>query len=123
VSAVRTDRAFAAERIIGQTLIAMTYVSVGLLVIGVALMVADGISPLSGGPPLDLAALGAQLAAGDPAGYLWLGLLVVIAAPIGRVIMAAVAYARDADWLMVGVSVAIVAVIVVGVVSAVAATV
>ena len=48
----------------------------------------DGISPMSGGPPLDLETLGAQLVALDPAGFLWLGLMAVIAAPIGRVIVA-----------------------------------
>ena len=46
----------------------MTYVAVGLLVVGVVLMIADGISPLSGGPGLDLATLGSQLLALDPAG-------------------------------------------------------
>ena len=59
----------------------------------------------------------------DPAGFLWLGLLAVIAAPVGRVIVAAVSYGRDADWTMVAISIAILAVIVVGVVTAVAVTV
>ena len=68
-------RTAAAERLIGRLLIAVTYVAVGLLVIGVVLMIADGISPLSGGPPLDLATLGSQLLALEPAAYLWLGLL------------------------------------------------
>ena len=70
---------------------------------------------LSGGPPLDLATLGAQLVALDPAGFLWLGLMAVIAAPIGRVIVALIAYVRDEDWLMVTVSVAILVVIAIGV--------
>lgn len=116
-------RTIAAERLIGRLLIAVTYVSVGLLVIGVALMIADSISPTSGGPRLDLATLGAQIAALDPAGYLWLGLLAVIAAPIGRVIVASVAYAREADWLMVGISIAILLVITIGVASALTVTV
>lgn len=113
-----TARTVAAERVSGRLLIAITYVSVVLLLIGVALMVKDGISPLDGGPGLDLASLGATLAALGPAGFLWLGLLVVIAAPICRVIVAGIAYARDADWLMVGISVAILLVIAVGVGSA-----
>jgi uncharacterized membrane protein len=119
----RASRAFAAEALIGRLLIAVTYVAVGLLAIGLVLMIADGISPLSGGPPLDLATLGTQLVALDPAGFLWLGLMAVIAAPIGRVIVAAIAYARDADWLMVTVSIAILVVIAIGVGSALAATV
>jgi uncharacterized membrane protein len=116
-------RAYAAERTIGRLLIAITYVSVGLLAVGFGLMIANGISPLDAGPPLDLATLGAQLVALDPAGFLWLGLLAVIAAPVGRVIVAAVSYGRDGDWTMVAISIAILAVIVVGVVTAVAVTV
>jgi uncharacterized membrane protein len=117
------SQAAAAERLIGRLLIAVTYVAVGLLVIGVVLMVADAISPLSGGPPLDLATLGSQLLALEPAAFLWLGILAVVAAPIGRVIVAAVAYARDADWLMVAISLGILAVIAVGVGSALTVTV
>ena len=116
-------RAYAAERTIGRLLIAITYVSVGLLAVGFGLMIANGISPLDAGPPLDLATLGAQLVALDPAGFLWLGLLAVIAAPVGRVMVAAVSYGRDSDWTMVAISIANLAVIVVGVVTAVAVTV
>jgi uncharacterized membrane protein len=118
-----TDTTAAAERLIGRLLIAVTYVAVGLLSVGVALMIADGISPLSGGPPLHLATLGSQLLALEPAAFLWLGLIAVVAAPIGRVIVAAVAYARDGDWLMVGISLGILAVIAVGVGSALTVTV
>jgi uncharacterized membrane protein len=109
------SRAAAVERLIGRLLIAVTYVAVGLLVVGVTLMIADEISPLSGGPPLDLATLVSGLLALEPAAFLWLGLLTVVAAPIGRVIVAAVAYARDEDWLMVWISLGILAVIAVGV--------
>jgi uncharacterized membrane protein len=117
------SRTYAAERLIGRLLIAVTYVSVGLLTIGLVLIIADGISPTSGGPPFDAAILVSQLLALDPAGFLWLGLLTCIAAPIGRVIVAAVAYARDGDRLMVAVSVAILAVIAIGVGTALTVTV
>jgi uncharacterized membrane protein len=116
-------RAAAAEYHIGRLLIAMTFVAVGLLVMGVALMIADGISPLSGGPGLDLATLGSQLVALDPAAFLWLGLLAVVAAPIGRVVVAGVAYARQADWLMVAIAIGILAIIAIGVGSALTVTV
>ena len=113
----------ATERLLGRLLIAVTYVAVGLLSIGVVLMIVDGISPLSAGPGLDLATLGSGLLALEPAAFLWLGLMAVVAAPIGRVIVAAVAFARDEDWLMVGVSLGILAVIAVGVGSALTVTV
>jgi uncharacterized membrane protein len=117
------DRSVASERLIGRLLIAVTYVAVGLLSIGVVLMVVDGISPLSAGPGLDLATLGAQLLAGEPAAFLWLGIIAVVATPIGRVIVAAVSFARDAEWPMVVISLGILAVIVVGVASALTVTV
>jgi uncharacterized membrane protein len=114
--------ALATERLIGRLLIGVTYVSVGLLAVGVVLMVADSISPTSGGPPLDLPTLGAQLVALEPAAFLWLGMLAVVAAPIGRVIVAAVAYAHESDWLMLGISVAILVVIAIGVISSLTLT-
>jgi uncharacterized membrane protein len=122
-AAERPTRAFAAERVSGRLLIGFTYVSVGLLVIGVLLMVANGISPLAPSPTFDPATLVASLVALEPDAFLWLGLVAVIAAPIGRVIVAGVAYAADADWLMVGISIAILLVIGIGVGTAIAATV
>lgn len=116
-------QAFAAERLIGRLLIGLTYLSVGLLAAGVALMLGGGISPLAGGPGVDLPSLGSRLAALDPTGFLWLGLLAVIATPISRVVVASVAYARDGDWPMVGISVGILSIIVIGVATARVATV
>ena len=114
----RDARRLGAERLIGRLLIALTYLSVALLVAGVGLMLGAGISPVAGGPGLDVATLGSQVAALAPAGLLWLGLLAVIAAPISRVMVAAVAYAREGDWPMVGIAVAILAIIAIGVATA-----
>lgn len=119
----RDALAIDAERRIGRVLIAITYLSVALLIIGVGLLLSAGISPVSGGPGLDLTTIGSEVVALGPAGFLWLGLLAVIAAPISRVVLAAVAYARSDDWQMVAISVAILAIIAVGVATAGAATV
>lgn len=119
----RRDITREAERLIGRLLIGLTYVSVMLLVIGVAILLAAGTSPLAGGPGLDLAAIARQVAAVSPDGFLWLGLLTVVAAPIGRVLLAAVAYAHAGDRQMVLVAVAILGVIALGVITARAATV
>jgi uncharacterized membrane protein len=118
-----TTRAFAAERLSGRLLIGLTYVSVGLLVIGVVLMVADGISPLASTPTFEPGTLVASLVGLDPEAFLWLGLVAVIATPLGRVMVAGVAYAADAEWLMVVISIAILLVIAFGVGTAVAGTV
>jgi uncharacterized membrane protein len=108
----------AAERRIGRMLIAATYLSVGLLVVGVGLLLAAGVSPLAGGPGLDLATIGTMVAELDAAGFLWLGLLAVIAAPISRVALAAFAYARADDWQMVAIAIAILAIIALGIATA-----
>ncbi|HSL77460.1 MAG TPA: DUF1634 domain-containing protein [Candidatus Limnocylindrales bacterium] len=109
------------ERTIGRLLIAVTYIATGLLAVGVALMLASGISPLSGGPRLDIASLAGDLSSLQPAGFLWLGLVAVIATPITRVVAAAFAFAAAGERRMVAVAVAIVAVISVSIVTALAA--
>jgi uncharacterized membrane protein len=88
-----------------------TYVSVGLLAIGVALMALDGISPLAAPPTLDLSVLLSQIRSADPVGFLWLGLIVVIATPTARVAASLVGYLRDGERAMVFVSIAILVVI------------
>ena len=111
-------RAIAAERRIGRLLIAITYVSVALLAIGVVLLLVGGTSPMAGGPALDVTAIGGQLAGLEPAGFIWLGLLAVIAAPVARVILAGFVFLRDGDRAMAGVALAILAVLATGIVIA-----
>ena len=120
---MNTTHAAMAERLSGRLLIGFTYVSVGLLVVGVVLMIANGISPLDTAPAVDPSTLLSSLVALDPTAFLWLGLLAVIAAPIGRVIVAGVVYAVDRDRTMVLISVAILVVIAIGVGGAIAVTV
>jgi len=109
------------DRFIGRLLIAVTYVAVLLLSVGVVLMLAAGISPLAGGPPLDLGSILADLGSLAPEAFLWLGILAVIATPISRVIVAAIGFARLGDRWMVAISLAILAVIAVAIGSALAA--
>jgi uncharacterized membrane protein len=108
------------ERSIGRMLIATTYVSVALLVIGVALLATQGISPLSGGPQLDIGRLAGDLVRFTPDGFLWLGLLAVIATPLSRVVAAGIGYARAGDRALVVVAIAILAVIALSITSALA---
>jgi uncharacterized membrane protein len=109
------------DRFIGRLLILVTYVAVVLLLIGVLLLIAAGISPLAGGPLLDLGHLAADLVALAPSAFLWLGILAVIATPLSRVIAAAIGFARLGDRWMLGVSLGILAVIALGIASAIAA--
>ena len=99
------------ERRLGRLLIGVTYVAVGLLTIGVVLLLLAGISPLAGGPPFDPGQLVPDLLALEPAGFLWLGILVVIATPLSRVVGAAVGFIGRGERLMAVVSLAILGVI------------
>ncbi len=99
------------DLVVARILLYGTYVSVLLVAIGVVLMLAAGISPLDDAPPLDISAIPADIVALDPAGFLWLGLLAVIATPSARVIASLVGYAQGRDWQMVAVSVGILTVI------------
>ena len=103
------------ERRIGRLLVGATYLAVALLLVGVVLMAAQGISPLADAPTFQPGAIVADVLALQPTGFLWLGLLVVIATPISRVLVALVGYARTGDRLMVAVSVGILTVITIGV--------
>ena len=114
---VRARRA-ADERAIGRLLIGVTYVAVVLLVGGVVAMLAAGISPLDSPPLLDIDTLVAAVGGLQPVGLLWLGLALVIATPIVRVLAAAVTYVRSGEVRMVLISLAILAVIAIGVASA-----
>ncbi len=111
----------ALEARIGRLLVAVTYVSVGFILIGVLLMIAQGISPLDAAPPFDLRAIPSEMLALKATGFLWAGLVLVLATPISRVVVAAWAYARRGDRLMLAISVGILLVIAVGVVTALAA--
>jgi uncharacterized membrane protein len=111
------DRRF--ERRLGRLLIVVTWIAVILLLSGVVLLLAAGISPLSGGPALEPDRLVADVVAVTPAGFLWLGLLAVIATPISRVLGAALGFFRGGERLMAAISLAILTVIGLGVLAAI----
>jgi len=71
--------------------------AVGLLAIGIALMVARGISPLDAAPSLDPGRLVADLAALHPAGYLWLGAIAILGLPIARLALSVVVFAGSGE--------------------------
>jgi uncharacterized membrane protein len=112
--------ASAFERRLGRLLIAATYLAVGLLTVGVALLLLAGVSPLAGGPPFDPAQLVPDLLALEPAGFLWLGILVVIATPLSRVVGAAVGFIGRGERFMAVVSLAILGVIAISILTALA---
>jgi uncharacterized membrane protein len=94
-----------------------TYASMALVALGTLLFIAAGRSPLEPGPALDLGRLPADLAAGSPTALLWLGVLGLLVTPGLRVVGALVGFARAGEWRMVGVAVAIIVVVAVGIVA------
>lgn len=92
-----------------------TLASVVMLAIGGALLLASGGSPTDTPPAFDLTRIPAQLAALEPAGFLWLGLVIVIATPAGRVAAGLYGYARSGERAMASVALLVLIVIAAGV--------
>jgi uncharacterized membrane protein len=92
-----------------------TYASIGLVAIGVVLLIAGGGSPLDPGPALDVPAIVADLAAGRPAGYLWLGILGIVATPGLRVAGALVGFWQRGERGMAVVALLILVIVALGV--------
>jgi uncharacterized membrane protein len=103
------------ERTIARLLTVGTYTSIACLAVGLVLMLAAGIGPLSGGPTFDPTHLIGDLAGVQPEGFLWLGLLVVIGTPAARVVASLIGFARVGERPMVVVASLILVVIVVSV--------
>ena len=92
-----------------------TYVSMALITVGTVLMVINGGSPMDAAPLLDLGRIPADILGGRPEGFLWLGVLGVLATPMLRVVAALIGFARAGEWRMVGVAAAIVIVVAAGI--------
>jgi uncharacterized membrane protein len=94
-----------------------TFGAVGLLFVGSLLLVASGHSPLDPAPALDVGRLVADVTALQPAGPLWLGLVLIIATPAARVVAALVGYVQLGEREMVLISGLVLGVIAAGVVA------
>jgi uncharacterized membrane protein len=99
------------ERAIARVLTIGTYVSVAVLAVGTAMMLASGVEPLGGGPRFDPGQVGDDLVHLRATGFLWLGLVAVVATPASRVVASLVGYLHDGERLMAVVAVLILAVI------------
>ena len=104
------------ESSLARVLQAGTYVSIALIAVGSILLLAGGISPLAGGPAFQSGDLIADVLAARPAGFLWLGIVVMMATPSLRVIGALIGFWRRGERTMVGVAALVLAVVGAGVV-------
>jgi len=96
---------------IARLLTAGTYVSIGLLAIGVLGMLAAGQSPFAGGPSFAPGRLIPDLVALRPEGFLWLGLIAVISTPSLRVAASLIGYLRSGERAMAVISALILGII------------
>jgi uncharacterized membrane protein len=110
------------ETSIARLLTIGTYVSVGLIAIGAVLLIGSGRSPLDAAPALDPGRLVTDLLGLQPAGFLWLGILGVVATPAARVAAALVGFFRSGERAMALVAAAILIVIAIGVATGTAAS-
>lgn len=96
-----------------------TYASVGLILVGSVLLIAGGTSPTSGGPPFSVDRIVGDVAALRPEGFLWLGIVGILATPGLRVVRALLGFLRRAErgmaWIAALVLVVIAAGVIVGV--------
>lgn len=116
---VSSEVAGGLESTLARVLQAGTYASIGLVAVGLVLLIASGGSPLDQGPPLDLAAVAADLAGGRPAGYLWLGILGIVATPALRVAGALVGFWARGERRMAVIALLILVVVALGVLAGV----
>jgi uncharacterized membrane protein len=88
------------ERTIARLLTRGTYASVLILAVGTAIMLIGGVRPFTTEPAFDLGRIGDDLLNLRAAGFLWLGLLAVIATPATRVVASLVGYLRAGERSM-----------------------
>ena len=112
--------ATAIETLVARILVVGTYVAVGLILVGVALMLASGIDPLTPGafPPFDLTSIPADMRAGEPTGFIWAGIVLVMALPIGRVVVAGAGFFAAGERRLALVSALVVLVVALSIVAA-----
>jgi uncharacterized membrane protein len=109
------------EALIARILVVGLWLAMGLILVGVALMLSTGTDPLDHGaiPPFDLAQIPSEMLALQPAGFLWAGIVLIIALPIGRVIVAGVGFLTAHDRRMALISLLVLLVVLASIVAAV----
>ncbi len=104
----RGDRS-AVNRAVSRILSVGLLAAVALLLIGVVVALVRPDLPLR--HEMSIADLPRALAAFEPDGFFQLGLLALVATPVARVVVLGVGYARRREWMFVGISVLVLAVL------------
>jgi uncharacterized membrane protein len=104
------------DRTVGRLLTIGTNLAVLLLAIGCVLLFVYRIDPLAGGPPLEPGLIVDDILHLQPAGFMWLGLLALLATPVLRVVVSLAGFVRRGERTMSIVAVLILVVIALSVV-------
>jgi uncharacterized membrane protein len=97
VATARTATSSDLEPAVARLLTIGTYLAISLLAIGFFLLLGSGLGPRSADGGLDIGRIPAEIAALQPAGFVWLGLIAVVATPSARVATALVGYVRRGE--------------------------
>ena len=96
-----------------------TRVAMALILVGVLGMIATGVDPITAtSPAFSLAAIPGQVATLQPVGFLWAGLIVLAALPLGRVIVSGAGFLAAGDRRLALVSALVILVIAVSIAAA-----
>jgi uncharacterized membrane protein len=119
--AAGSEVAFAMEAAIGRLLLAGTWLAMALLAVGVALTLTTGVDPLNHGgiPPYSIGSIPAAVVALKPEGFLWAGVTLLIALPIGRVIVGGIGFLAARDLRLALISLLVLLVVLVSVAAAI----
>jgi uncharacterized membrane protein len=114
------DAAPGIEALVARLLTVGTYTAVALILAGVIGMLLTGVDPLAHGtpPPFDLRQIPVDVLALRPEGFLWAGLVLVMALPIGRVVVAGIGFLGSGDRRLALVSLAVLVVVAMSILAA-----
>ena len=104
------------DRLVGRLLTIGTYASILLLAVGSVLLFAGRIDPLAGAPALEPGLIVDDITHLRPAGFMWLGLLTLLATPILRVVVSFAGFAARGERTMAIVAILFLVVLAVSVV-------
>ena len=104
------------DRLVGRLLTIGTYASILLLAVGSVLLFAGRIDPLAGAPAFEPGLIVDDITHLRPAGFMWLGLLTLLATPILRVVVSGAGFAARGERTMAIVAILILVVLAVSVV-------
>jgi uncharacterized membrane protein len=112
-AATMAETAARLETIAARLLTLGTRIALGLILIGVVGILLKGIDPFAPGafPPYALTAIPSQIAALQPEGFIWAGLTVLVALPLGRVIVSGAGFLAAGDRRLALISVLVLLVI------------